>query len=80
MAKKNKTVYHVSYHGPSGKQEQVTVEATNIVMIDGIEDTLVCFNSRLGTVFALPFRNLITSRLEVMPNSPPKLVSLLGVK
>jgi hypothetical protein len=76
MAKKQKTVYCVSYYGVTGQQEYTEVEATGITMVDSIEDSLLCYNSHKGTVLAIPFSRLILSRLETRQPTAAKVMPL----
>lgn len=69
---KSKSIYKVTILNASGKREDVTVEANRIMMLDAIDDSLVCFNSTYGTVFAIPFRNLVsaTKLSAIEPTKP----------
>lgn len=76
---KAKSIYKVIILNASGKREEVTVEANRIMMLDAIDDSLVCFNNITGTVFAIPFRNLV-SATKLPATEPTKPTAIRPTK
>lgn len=69
--------YSITYHGLGNKITDIEIEATNVKMSDGSEgNNLVCWMRGKCTVFAIPCRFLIETRVV----DAPKMVKITHLK
>lgn len=58
-----KTRHSVIYYGSTHKIETIEIEATDVMVIHGAESDLICWTLAKRTVFAIPFKSLVSSRV-----------------
>lgn len=67
--KKVQETHKITFHGPTGKTVEKLIVATRVRVLDGVENSLICFEDGAALAFSVPLSTFITS--EIVRQSPP---------